>query len=157
MSPFDDSASAVANLGTSDHVSVRFTMHVTTLLEKQPAVLPVRDWAHAPWNHIRGAVKRALSYWDPSGCSSVDVAVDSLNYSLMCILDRYVPNATMPGLPGPSPWWNYRRMKALKFKQKAFEARVEFPDKYKKAVRFATFVQGLPEEAEEKVGQHDKC
>ena len=107
MSPFDDSASAVANLGTSDHVSVRFTMHVTTLLEKQPAVLPVRDWAHAPWNHIRGAVKRALSYWDPSGCSSVDVAVDSLNDSLMCILDRYVPKAMMPGLPGPSPWWNF--------------------------------------------------
>ena len=27
MSPFDGSASAVANLGTSDHVSIRFTMH----------------------------------------------------------------------------------------------------------------------------------
>ena len=61
MSPFDGSASAVANLGTSDHVSVRFTMHMTTPLEKQPAVLPVRNWSRAPWNHIRGAVKRALA------------------------------------------------------------------------------------------------
>ena len=107
-------------------------MHVTTPLGKQPAVLPVRNWAHAPWNHIRGAVKRALSDWDPSGCSLVGVVVDFLNDSLMCILDRYVPKTMMPGLPGPSPWWNYRCMKALKFKQKAFEARVEFPNKYKR-------------------------
>ena len=68
------SAEALPNFGTSDHVAIKFTCIVDSALDSEPPNTPVLNWMTAPWNHIGGAVKRALSAWNDSDYDSPDEA-----------------------------------------------------------------------------------
>lgn len=46
-------------------------------------------WKHAPWDHIRGAVKEQVKDWDPSSLS-VDEAVESLDKIPCGIIQTFV-------------------------------------------------------------------
>ena len=65
MSTFIGSAVALPNLGTSDHVSIhvsiKFQSQVIEDLPATPRATEVLNCHSAPWNHIRGEVKRALT------------------------------------------------------------------------------------------------
>ena len=60
------SAEALPNFGTSDLVAIKFKCNVDNALDSEPPNTPVLNWMTASWNHIRGAVKRALSVWNDS-------------------------------------------------------------------------------------------
>ena len=48
LSSFPGPAVAMANPGTSDHVSTVFEMQVISPLADAPNIKPVRDWSNAP-------------------------------------------------------------------------------------------------------------
>ena len=140
MSPFSGQAAALANAGSSDHLAVVFEIQIPVKLKDAPAVEPVYDWEHAPWNHINGAISRYLSDWDPNWFSSADEAQRNLDEWLQAIFDRYIKSAT-PVIHGYAPWWSYRCEMAFKYKMKAFRTAASGPDRYVRAVRWNKRVQ----------------
>ena len=93
---------------------------------------------NAPWNHIKGAVKRALWDWTPIG--TVDEAESDLDDILTGIIDKYV-NFKTPKRHSPSPWWNAKCEKAYKWKLKTFANRLTDPVKYQAAIKFNRRIQ----------------
>ena len=90
LSSFPGSARALANPGSSDHVAIGFEAQVISPPADTPDITPSRDWDRAPWNHIRGAIKKYLSDWDPCSFISADEAQSNLNEWFEAIIERYV-------------------------------------------------------------------
>ena len=59
-------AQAAPPFGTSDHDSMYISFGTEESLPSTPVRSAVRNWHNAPWSHINGAVKRALSGWSPT-------------------------------------------------------------------------------------------
>ena len=78
MSTFEGSATALPNLGTSDHVSIKFQSKVATELPETPKATKVLNWHSAPWNHIKGELRRALVTWNECSFSNPDDAEQAL-------------------------------------------------------------------------------
>ena len=87
----------------------------------------------APWNHIRGDVKRAVDGWKPNVSQSVSEAQAELDGLLWTVVKRHV-KIRAPTRPRPQPWWTSKCRRMLRQKQKAFDHRREHPAVYK-AVR----------------------
>ena len=80
MTPFQGAAAALPNMGTSDHVTISFTIQVEEPLPVPPINIKHWDWIRAPWNHIRGAVRRALKDWNACQFDSVDDAIEDRHH-----------------------------------------------------------------------------
>ena len=114
-------------VGTSDHLSIWVDFQCDLVLPSSPKQHPVRDWSRAPWEHIRGAVKRALKGWDPTSVAAssvsardaVDAVVADLDDTLTAILNRYVPTKRL-SVAGPAPWWNRHCESTLAHKQRVW-------------------------------------
>jgi hypothetical protein len=88
ISDFDGHTTAEQGSGSSDHLSVYLTFDTTQKIPTTPIRKSVRDWQNAPWNHMKGALKRALANWKPSG--GVDEAEADLDTLLSKVVDDYV-------------------------------------------------------------------
>ena len=93
------------------------------------------DWKRAPWNHIRGAIRRDLKGWGAKDRDSVDEA-----QRLVKIRDQYV-NKFRARTGGVAPWWTKACSSSFKFKQSAFLHRFEDPKRYKRAKMCCRSVQ----------------
>ena len=138
ISDFDGRAIAESGFGSSDHLSLYLTFDTTQKIPTTPIRKSVRDWQNAPWNHMKGALKRALANWKPSG--GVDEAEADLDNLLSKVVDDYV-KWKKPTRPGPTPWWNCKCEKAYKWKRKCFVNRVTDQSKYDSAVKFNRKIQ----------------
>jgi hypothetical protein len=85
-------------------------------------------------------LKRALKGWSPSSYSSAGLAEEALNAILWKIVEVRVKKRA-PTKPRALPWWDGRCKRALKRKLQTFKTRVEFPARYKNAVRRCKRVQ----------------
>ena len=117
MSTFEGSATALPNLGTSDHVSIKFQSRVAADLPETPKATKVLDWHSAPWNHIKGELKRALVTWNETDFSNPDNAEQALCAQIQPIIRKHVPETT-PIKSTSAPWWNYHCKKSFKHKMK---------------------------------------
>ena len=133
LSDIAGSALSAAGFGTSDHKSMYLSFTSEEVVPKTPIKCAVRDWHHAPWPHIKGALKRAFKDWRPNG--TVEEAEDEMDTRITGIIDKYV-KFKQPAKPGPTPWWNSKCEKACKWKSKCFMTQDSKPDKYKTAVKF---------------------
>ena len=90
------------------------------------------DWRKAPWNHIRGEVKRVFRDWKPNK-SNPDAAADELDEMLWKVVKRHVkPRA--PTRRRPVPWWTKHCRDTYKEKLKAFKIRLKHLCTYKKSM-----------------------
>ena len=99
LSDIVGSALPTAGFGTSDHKSMYLSFTLEEVVPKAPINCAVRDWYHAPWPHIRGALKRAFKDWRPSG--TVEEAEDEMDTRITGIIDKYV-KFKQPAKPGPN-------------------------------------------------------
>jgi hypothetical protein len=134
MSTFTGKTEPLPNLGSSDHISISFTCQVENELPDAPQATAVFNGHAAPWNHIRGAVKRSFMVWNDSDYESPDEAESNLRHLIQPIIDDYVPKSK-PKKSGPTPWWNYHCGKSFKLKLKTFGNRTEHPHKYERACK----------------------
>ena len=140
ITPFEGTAVPMANAGTSDHRVVAFEMQVLKPPEPPPIRQSVRDWDHAPWHHIKGAIRRYLKHWDPCAFASPSLAQSNLSEWMDAIIDRYVP-LTSPVSNPNAPWWNFHCEKAYKWKQRAFVDAGPDSEEYARAVSWNRTVQ----------------
>ena len=138
ISDFHGHATAEPGFGSSDHLSVYLTFDTAQKIPTTPIRKSVRDWQNAPWNQMKGALKRALANWKPSG--GVDEAEADLDTLLSKVVDDYV-KWKKPTRPGPTPWWNCKCEKVYKWKRKCFVNRVKDQSKYESAVKFNRKIQ----------------
>ena len=99
-----------------------------------------RLWRQAPWNHIKGDIKRALLKCNPRSFDSVDEAEESLDQTLQVIIDRHVKWST-PVEQKPAPWWNRSCADAYSDKCKLFPIRASHRTRYNAAVAHCRTVQ----------------
>ena len=105
MSHYTGSAVPMPNLGTSDHVSIKFVCNIADALPSEPDEESVLDWHSAPWNHIRGAVKRSILVWNDCDCESPEEAECQLHRLIHPFIADYVKEKTLKQY-SPAPWWN---------------------------------------------------
>ena len=79
MTQHTGSAVARVGVGTSDHITIDITLELQDTIPESPTKKSTLLWQHAPWHHIRGAVKRQLKGWDDGDSMSVDEAEASLD------------------------------------------------------------------------------
>jgi hypothetical protein len=127
-------------LGTSDHISIDVTLNVGIELPAPPPHKPTRMWRQAPWNHIKGDIKRALLNWEPRSFDTVDEAEASLDQILQVIIDKHVKWST-PVEQKPAPWWNKSCADAYSDKCKLFATRASNRTRYNAAVAHCRTVQ----------------
>ena len=106
-----------------------FQCQVIEDLPATPRATEVLNWHSAPWNHIRGEVKRALIKWNENEHTNPDDAEQDLTKLMAPILTKHVPK-TLPMKTCSAPWWNLDCQKSFKLKMKTFKTRLEFPEKY---------------------------
>jgi hypothetical protein len=116
----DSIAKPIIKIGTSDHSSIGIKFAAVRSVPVAPERQPILRWDLAPWNHIKGAVKRELTHWDPRTFSTVDAAVASLDGILEEIIVKYVKK-TIPRSTQSHPWWDCACEKALKAKPRAWD------------------------------------
>ena len=117
LSPFSGTSTPRAHAGSSDHLSVVFKICVPKPLVDATEDTLVRDWQHAPWHHIKGAIRRYPKDWDPTSFESSSLAQANLSEWIEEIIDRYVPFARHITCT-KAPWWNFHCEKAYRLKQK---------------------------------------
>lgn len=131
-------ASQSPNLGSADHVAVDLVFEQSDL-PSTPAVPEALDWALAPWDHIRGALRRALKEYNPRGFESVDAAAVRLDELILEVMDVYV-KVKRRAPRRHAPWWSRACTSSLQHKLKLFarsqESGWDAPGlaKYKRAV-----------------------
>ena len=138
MSDIKGIAIEAPGFGNSDHKSMSIVFESQEKIPSTPERKAVRDWHNAPWNHIRGAVKRALTHWKPTG--NQDDAEEELDAILSVIIEKYV-KWKVPSQPGPTPWWNHKCEDAYKWKQQAFTNRIMDPEGYNQATKYNRKIQ----------------
>ena len=139
MTQHSGSARSRVGVGTSDHVSIDITLELNSEVPQSPAHKPTLLWKYAPWNHIRGAVKKGLKDWDPR-LLSVDEAEESLDEILCGVIRKYV-KTSKPKKPGPVIWWNSKCQEAYVAKLKLFPRRFEDCINYNAAVNKCRTIQ----------------
>ena len=112
-------------LGTSDHFSIGLDLDMESVVPPTPIKEPTLLWQHAPWDHIKGAVRRALDGWDPMAFEDVDDAEKDLDNILQEIIDHYLKKSK-PRKPGPVIWWNESCQNAYDQKLRLFAIEVSF-------------------------------
>ena len=83
----------------------------------------------APWNYIKGELKRALVTWNECSFSNPDDAGQALCARIQPNIRKHVPE-TAPMKSASAPWWNHHSKKSFKLKTKTFKTRSEFPERY---------------------------
>ena len=152
-------ANAAAHFGTSDHVSIEFEIHVDSEILDEEKENEKLNWRKAPWDHIRGEVKRMLKDWKPHK-SNLDAAADELDEMLWKVVKRHVkPRA--PTRRRPVPWWNKHCRDTYKKKLKAFKNRLEHPCTYRNVMERCKKAQmkafrGYNLDLKEKLGEMEK-
>ena len=143
MSSIPGVASPAPSMGSSDHKSVWVSFQAGTQPPSTPESSLVHDWSSAPWDHIRGYLRRVLLKWDPRCCESVTTAEESLRGFMQAAIDKYMKVKRMtPKLP--APWWNYTCDKKLRHKCRMFKLLEEGSvgtEAYRCAVRICRKVQ----------------
>ena len=134
----DSSATHIMKIGTSDHCSIKLKFTAVDSVPKAPERQPILRWDPAPWNHIKGAIKRELTHWDPRTFSSVDAAEANVDGILEKIIVKYVKK-TIPRSTPSHPWWNIQCEKAFKAKQRAWEGPT--PERYQADVKRCRLTQ----------------
>ena len=61
MTDFEGTATAAAHIWTSGHVSILFEIQVLLQVPEAASQSDSLNWRKAPWDHIRGDVKRAVN------------------------------------------------------------------------------------------------
>lgn len=114
---------------------------MNSAIQESPDHKPTLLWQHAPWDHIRGAVKRDLVDFDKRNVNlSVDEAEQSLDDILCGIIKKYVKQSK-PKRPGPVIWWNSSCQDAYHDKIKLFPMRFSKRDRYHAAINHCRIVQ----------------
>ena len=90
MTCFQGTAAPLTGLGTSDHVSITFKIDAEVEIPIAPKATDSWDWMRAPWNHIRGAVKRSLKGWKAIDHGSVDHAQRDLEGRFVQVQSRFL-------------------------------------------------------------------
>ena len=96
-------AEALPNLGTSDHVSIKFRCDIDKELTQEPQATAVYDWHSAPWNHIRGALKRALETWNDCEYDHPDEAEAQPVHYIQPVISDYVKKVVLKTY-NPAPY-----------------------------------------------------
>ena len=129
ISDLDGSAVEAAHLGTSDHVSIKFEIQVEAAIPEDESKAQARNWRKAPWNHIRGEVKRMTAGWTPKAEQSVTEAEEELDTVLWRMMERHV-KFKAPLRPRVCPWWDRHCQHVYLQKLKAFLTRFDRPAHY---------------------------
>ena len=129
-------------LGTSDHFSIGLDLDMESVVPPTPIKEPTLLWQHAPWDHIKGAVRRALDGWDPMAFEDVDDAEKDLDNILQEIIDHYLKKSK-PRKPGPVIWWNESCQNAYDQKLRLFAigTKTSNPAKYNAAINQCRTIQ----------------
>jgi hypothetical protein len=122
------------HFGTSDHLSLYLEIPTTMPCPEPSTRRLVYLWKSAPWNHIRGYLRRELAGWSAHDFDSVDDADRALNKIELDATKRYVKQR-VPRRMKPTPWWNQRCQSAFVAKSKAFKSRKSTPGRYTAAKR----------------------
>ena len=102
MTDFEGTTTAAAHIGTSDHVSIIFEIQVLMQVPEAASQSDSVNWRKAPWDHIRGDVKRAVSEWIPNFAQSVSEVQTELDDLLWKVVKRHV-KLRAPTKPRPLP------------------------------------------------------
>ena len=139
MTDFPGTAVESPHLGSSDHVAVKFEIQVEQKIPcvEQPSS---RNWKKAPWDHIRGDLKRALHDWSPDKLQSMDSVEAELDEIMWTVVNKHV-KMRAPTKPRSRPWWNSECERALKRKVKAFHTRRDHPMRYRNAKKRCSRIQ----------------
>lgn len=140
ISDFDGEAYPAAHIGTSDHVSILFEIKVAAAVPTDDSMVKTRSWRRAPWNHIRGHIKRAVEGWKPNINHTTSEAEYELDDLLWKVVDKHV-KWKLPTQPRSRPWWTARCQRAYKQKLKAFSSRKQHPAKYNNIKKRCSRVQ----------------
>ena len=89
LSQVTGTATVSMSVGSSDHSSLHISFQAAPL-PVSPEQTAARNWARAPWSHIRGALKRSLHGYDPRSFDSAGAAADRLDSLITEVLDKYV-------------------------------------------------------------------
>ena len=127
-------------LGTSDHVSIELELETEKLVPITLVRKPTLMWEHAPWQHIRGALRREVNHWDPRVYKDDDDAEMALDRIFQKIIKKYV-KFSKPKKPGPVIWWNADCPHAYDRKVKVFAKRAQSPINYNPEVNRCRTVQ----------------
>ena len=138
MSDIDGTARELPGFGNSDHVAMALSFKMDGQMPPTPIKHQVQNWYNAPWNHIKGALKREFKDWTPQG--TVDEAEADFDKRINDIILKYV-KWKKPATPGPTPWWDKQCEMAYVHKCQCFDARVGAPEAYKIAIKRARRVQ----------------
>ena len=140
MTTLTGSATERPGAGTSDHISIDITLELQSVVPIQPDLKPTLLWQHAPWDHIKGAVKRETKSWEASEYTTLDEAVYDLDSRLCTIINKYV-KLSKPKKPGPTVWWDQNCQDAYNAKIQLFGVRLDKPNRYNAALNHCRTVQ----------------
>ena len=140
ISDLAGSASSKTHIGTSDHLSISFEIQVDQPAPQVEPAAAALNWRRAPWDHIRGAVKRAVDGWAPRASQSVNEAEAELDEKLWVVVKKHV-KMRAPTKPRSRPWWTSLCRQAFKRKLQAFDSRREHPARYHNIKKHCTEIQ----------------
>ena len=103
MTDWEGSATESAHLGTSDHVSILFEIHVEHRIPEVALQAASLNWRKAPWNHIRFHVGVAVKDWSPAQSQSPSEAEEEFDSILWKVVEKHV-KLRAPTKQRPHPW-----------------------------------------------------
>ena len=138
----DAEASAMPNMrfGTSDHKSIGIVFQTKEVIadeEKRPDRLM---WRSAPWDHIRGYLKRSFVGWTAKIFRDIDHA-EGCWREICNDASKKCVKLKAPQKPKACPWWNRKCSVSYKYKRKMFSLHKCSSSKYKNAARICKRVQ----------------
>ena len=140
ISDISGTVSSSPHLGTSDHLCICFEVQVEHRVPDDDPPISSYNWRKAPWAHIRGAVKRAVSGWVPNRSHSTSEAEAEFDEMLWKVVKQHV-KLRAPTKPRSRPWWTSECRRALQRKVSAFKSRAAHPASYHNARKHCMKVQ----------------
>jgi hypothetical protein len=98
-------ATALPRMGTSDHFTLQLTVDLSLDVPVPPPDRTVYHWSSAPWNHIRGHLRRNFDGWDTHNYGSVEEAVAAF-YAIVDSIIKLHVKSSVPRNARPVPWWD---------------------------------------------------
>jgi hypothetical protein len=126
------------HIGNSDHISLHISRDTRLCVPEPPDRPEVYQWDSAPWDHIKGHLKRELVAYRPVGCH--EAAESQLNDILERTIGRYVKKRK-PVSGRPARWWTRECDLAFANKLKANATRLSDPGRLKSAISRCRRVQ----------------